>query len=202
MDSARAKITHREESFDAAINTATQYVSLANAGAMVALLSFVGATGKEISNVAIMAVPFILFTAGIAASAYGIYQNARLKRANLSESIKSLSAAYQQSDIALFNDTTNGAETYLRRIELGSLVALTSLILGLLASAALLPFLDWKADEAPRSAGTAPLSVSVSAVCSASSGELDQLVSRGHLSSRPDAAANCASTDPEPAFEK
>lgn len=202
MDGARAKVTHREESFDAAINTATQYVSLANAGAMVALLSFIGATGKEISNVAIMAVPFAFLTMGIAASAYGIYENAKLKRANLSESITSLATAYQLNNIALFNDTANGAGGYLKSIELSALIALAFLILGILISAALLPFLEWKSDRETKSDRADPAYISASAVCSFSPEQPDQVVSGGHLSSHPNVAATCVSTDPAPTFEK
>lgn len=200
MDGARAKVTHREESFDAAISTATQYVSLANAGAMVALLSFIGATGKEITNVAIMAIPFVVFTIGIAASAYGIYQNAHLKKANLAESITSLSTAYHQSNISLFNDTANGAETYLSEIERSSFVAFISLLGGILLSAALFPLLSWKSEAPQQPAGAAPIYISASVVCSAYSGGLVQEASRS--SSDRSLAASCASTYPTTTTEK
>lgn len=150
METARQSISENAARFETAVGTALQYAVLANAGAILAILSFAGTVGKEVANVSVVAIPCVIFLAGIVAAGVAVYFNFDLRQKNFNESISSLILAVHHDDTTSFNDTHNGAGKVISRLKWSLLCAFVAFTLGILASAIVFTMLNWKADKAEK----------------------------------------------------
>lgn len=146
---AKSILYRRESDFFESIRAANKYSLIAHAGAIVALLSFIGAVGARIDPLWPMVLAVLPFAAGLLYGGYTLMVIARIAREDLRESVSSYLTAAQKRDIWLFNDTANGRDQEIDKVFAAWRWSLFLFVVGSLICAGSLLCIGWLPEEPP-----------------------------------------------------
>lgn len=146
---AKATVYRRESDFFDTIRTANNYSLIAHAGAIVALLGFIGAVGARIDPLWPIVVSLLPFSAGLILGGYALMVNASIAREDLRISVSSFIEAAHNGDIMHFTDTASGREKEIDKVFSAWRWSLACFLLGSCIGAASLSLVGWLPEQAP-----------------------------------------------------
>ena len=113
---AKSVVRKREDSFFDQLKDGIRYSAVANAGAVAAILGFLGSTEKTLVSSRPTIPAFVLFTLGLVCSGATIGIAAFIHRNNFAEALHSYIKAAREADLSFFNDTARGQDRLLLRL--------------------------------------------------------------------------------------
>jgi hypothetical protein len=130
---AKAVVRQREDTFFQQIKDGIRYSALANAGAIAALIGFLGSAGSALVSARPAIPAFALFTLGLAFSGASIALAAFIHRNNFSEALNTYIKAAVSGNLSLFNDTARLQDKHLFALYVVWSLSLAFFILGITA---------------------------------------------------------------------
>jgi hypothetical protein len=130
---AKAVVRQREDTFFQQIKDGIRYSALANAGAIAALIGFLGSAGNTLVSARPAIPAFGLFTLGLAFSGASIALAALIHRNNFSEALNTYIEAAVSGNLSLFNGTARLQDKHLFALYVVWSLSFAFFILGITA---------------------------------------------------------------------